>query len=321
MFAIDKMTRERLDTEHHERDGWLNGRLQYERQQWNDQWEKHHRVLRNENRFHVDSKLTAFEKKYGHQYCEGCDWCRRKRRGHKGGGAPVDDDCVRYAQDNAPQPGALVRCHSDETLSVSSSHPSRRNWKIRSKAMKEMKDMNLAKVSHRAQRIESELRVSSSKRLSPPGAAQNVYQEIAVRRPAGRSPEGQAEGEYLECGDVRKDTRNPGNDARSKRKPVSNGLMREFEEADGKAFAHPTTSASMADMSEGIQGLQVHDKPRPQRALVKSQSGPEGIPGAGPSTPHVIHTQVVSIGAVPSDPHFTSANSTPRTGGRYHGPR
>ena len=85
----------------------------------------------------------------------------------------MDDDFINYAVDDAPMPGVLTRAHSDETLSVSSSHPSRINWKVRSRAMKELKDMNLIRVSRGAQRIENELRVSA-KRLSPPGAPRAI---------------------------------------------------------------------------------------------------------------------------------------------------
>ena len=71
--------------------------------------------------------------------------------------------------DDAPPPGKLFRSKSDETLSVSSSHPSRsrsRHKMSRARASKESQDLKMATYADRAHRLERKIRAYTAKRES-----------------------------------------------------------------------------------------------------------------------------------------------------------
>ena len=187
VFALDKLTRERADAERKQYERQLQTHTAQERRYLEDYLTKHQRVHRAETEVLMDARLTAFERQYSRNHLPlggTCDCCP----GHE---LPkYRDDAAFYSRgriSNAPLPGQLYRCKSDETLSVSSSHPSRRHWRFKPKTLRELKHANLPKVSDRPSK---KSRSGKPRREKREQAAPSHEDDGLV----GRSPEGNSTG-------------------------------------------------------------------------------------------------------------------------------
>lgn len=223
VYSVDKLTRERLEAQKKECEHRQRSQAAQDRQFMENYFSKHQRVQQAETQVFVDARLTAFERQYSTNHLGGlssnCDCC-------PGYDIPkYRDDAMFYSRGRinaAPLPGQLYRCKSDETLSVSSSHPSRRHWKFKPRTLRELKHMNLPKVSDKPSKGRS--RKTREATGGRPVAKQNM-------EPVGRSPEGNSGGYEFEepyTGSIY-------HTWSSRRQPVDEPMERKFQQADGNS--------------------------------------------------------------------------------------
>lgn len=180
IHSVDRMTRERLAAECRGHEELIRVRTAEEAQRMQGRVEQH-----------VDARFTTLERRFrGHT--DGCDWCltgdEDKQHYHR-------DDMLNqrfcYEAEEPPPPGRLFRSRSDDTLSLASSHPSRRHWRMKGSS-RDVRD-NASAAAERASRIERKLRHRARKEQQ-----QREREEQEAPQPApyfeeahtGRTPDG-----------------------------------------------------------------------------------------------------------------------------------
>ncbi len=171
VYAIDKLTKERLEAERKEREEHISNRLLQERLETERQMELQQDCIKTELKAWVDARLFEFEGRiYSNE--EGCDVghtrCHHRRPMQRALSGEIS--------------GRLYRSKSDETLSVSSSHPSKRVSKLKARTMHELKKMNMER-SHKDEKRRS---MKSRERSKPVGHPNGL------RMPSGRTPDGES---------------------------------------------------------------------------------------------------------------------------------
>lgn len=166
------------------RHDWLQSRILHERHDMERSMWLQERCMRAEYQDYVGRRMRTVHDHYAplppHHNCRGCEHCVAPRTSH-------DDADIRrssaYAYNAASN---MYRTRSDETLSVSSSHPSRRHWKIRSSKSRSIRQ------------LKAEGGRGVEVRQPPQGQVTDRAADTD-HHAAGRSPEGQSSGnDYVE---------------------------------------------------------------------------------------------------------------------------
>ena len=187
VYSIDKLTKERLEAERKERQEQIENRALAERLETERQLEVQGDCIRTELKAWVDARLTGFEKQYS-SHDDGCDY--------------ILNSNFNFGRDGLHQTN-LFRSRSDETLSVSSSHPGKKQSKGKARAAHELKKMTQQNGGHSRPPRTRGIRSSSHSRLRvhdrPTTSmahdgkpSRTLYPEERKGRPLGHSPEGQS---------------------------------------------------------------------------------------------------------------------------------
>lgn len=147
--SSDRMHQHHLDQNKRLQQNWVNTRILQERQETDKVMRFQEHLMRSEYKDYVSRKMGAFESHYAPlpSNCKGCDHCDGGGRGNHHGRHRDDNEIhvVRAPYSVYQQGTGLYRSKSDETLSVSSSHPSKRHWKMKARSVRELKDKYLKK--------------------------------------------------------------------------------------------------------------------------------------------------------------------------------
>ena len=163
VYAIDKLTKERLEAERTERDEKIERRALKERLETERQMELHGDCMKTEIKAWVDNRFRTMEQRFHNHHTTDCDW------GHMNGfhRNSFQHKSVNYrCGGGGAERGRLYRSKSDDTLSCSESNVTRRAHRTRKQTMEEIHGLPLPNVSRRAYKA----RRSMSKRESPLGA-------------------------------------------------------------------------------------------------------------------------------------------------------
>ena len=185
IYALDKLTRERIESERQDLQDRMEKRFLRERLESDRQMDRRGEHIRTEIKAWVDNRLTNIEQQHGNFHADCCDDLLHGRNHRHSCGGDV-------------QPGALYRSKSDETLSISSTHPTKKHARLYAKAIHDLKKM-------RATGHKMDKRIRGIAVRDHPVGAQNTH----CGRPmtfhedlspiAGRSPEGHSgNGEFSE---------------------------------------------------------------------------------------------------------------------------
>ncbi len=217
VFSIDKLTKERLDTEKREREDVMKHRFDKDQATLERHCRQRHHNMKHELEVYVDRRMM----KDGHGPSNR-GWPGEDRDdGYNALNLPQyhQDDMLNksyldYVPGDAPLPGRLYKCKSDESLSVHSSRASKKHWKIRARARQEMNDMNM--YGDRTCRRDQREKSRSQSREPPAGQiTSQPHSEYGRQQPAapssewqencrahsGRTPEGQEQGGYRDFSD------------------------------------------------------------------------------------------------------------------------
>ena len=185
IYALDKLTRERLDSERQDIQDRMEKRFLRERLESERQMDRRGDHIRSEIKAWVDNRLTNFEQQYGNFHADCCDDLLHGRNHRHSCGADA-------------QPGALYRSKSDETLSMSSTHPTKKHARLYAKAIHDLKKMRAT-----GQKMDKRTR-GIAVRDHPVGSQNGHYNRPMTFHEdlspiVGRSPEGHSgNGEFSE---------------------------------------------------------------------------------------------------------------------------
>ena len=226
VYSIDKLTKERMEAERKEREEHVDNRALAERLETERQLEVQQDCMKTELKAWVDSRLTGFERKYS-SHDDGCDYLLNSN--------------FNFGRDGLHQTN-LFRSKSDETLSISSSHPSRKYHKLHGRNAHELKKVQQQTVanSNRAHRLEKKMhsrRSGLTVRDRPLSYGDPRLRCAPVHengRPLGHSPEGQS---------TKNDSFNENSPVDRplpewiKPSPAGANTPRHYEEAEGNSYS------------------------------------------------------------------------------------
>ncbi len=235
IYALDKVTRDRLESERQDAQDRMEKRFLRERLESERLLERRGDHIKNEIKAWVDNRLTSMEQQYGNFHADCCDDLLHGRN-HR-------HACSRMEN------GGLLRSKSDETLSMSSMHPTKKQGRLYAKAIQDLKKMRAT-----GQKMDKRTRGLAVR--DHPVGAQNGYSgrpmtfHEDLSPIAGRSPEGHSgNGEFSE-GD--------GNDSvKLNSTDVWSHSLRQYNEGDGKS---PSDSSSTNQVKDNFAKMNVNDR-------------------------------------------------------------
>ncbi len=240
IYALDKLTRERIDADHLDFQDRMEKRFLRERLETDRQVDRRNEHLRSEIKAWVDSRLSNFEQKHGGKFHADCSDDLIHGRNHKHSQLFLDD-----------QPGALYRSKSDETLSMSSGHPGKKQSRLYARAMHDLKKMRAAehKMDKRTRGLAVRDRPSNGVVNGHCARPMTFHEDLSPI--AGRSPEGHSgHGDYSEY--------NTEDSIKFNSTSVWSQSQRKYNEAEGKS---PSDSSSSQKLQTNFSNLKVHDEP------------------------------------------------------------
>ena len=271
IHSIDKLTKERLDSERHDREDYVHSCLRKDRLEEQENCEHKHTDMKHELKGYLDSRFTNFERYYGivANKQDPCYWCYGNE--HHNQPRYHDDDMLNqnnmvYDPTEPPMPGRLYKSKSDETLSVASSHPSRRHWKLRTNVMENVVDMKLAYANSRARRQEKKMR---SKSAGVSARAVSIEQLSRIRDGSlppqwpSRIPEGDSGSNLHSEYKTYQEYVAKQHQWKTKRNPVGAGILDNFQRPEPQ---HSNKYNSLRRACSQQVTVEVHQTERPRSA-------------------------------------------------------
>ena len=275
IYALDKLTRERLDSERQDMQDRMEKRFLRERLESDRQMDRRGEHIRSEIKTWVDNRLTNIEQQYGNFHADCCDDLLHGRNHQHSCGADA-------------QPGALYRSKSDETLSMSSTHPTKKHARLYAKAIHDLKQMRA--TGHKMDKRTRGIAVRDHPVGSQNGHCNRPITFHEDLSPiVGRSPEGHSgNGEFSEL------------DYQDSMKLNSTTLwsQRKYNEAEGKSPSDSSTAhqAKTNFANRNIQdgkiphGMNTSDDPTRSQGFLKTRN------------------EKLSSSSLPNQPSYTMAS-------------
>ena len=279
IYALDKLTRDRLDSERQDAQDRVEKRLLREKLETERQLDRRGEHLRNEIKAWVDNRLTNFEQQYGNFH------------------ADCSDDLLhgRTHRHGAPQPGALFRSRSDETLSLSSQHPTKKHARLYAKAIHDLKKMraNGQKMDKRTRGLAVRDHPLGAQN-GPASRPMTFHEDLSPI--AGRSPEGQSgNGEFSE---------GEGHDSLKLNSTAvwSQSQRRNYNEAEGKSPSDSSNSTSQ--LKENFAKMNITEKKTPHPQGINTTTVTPTLHQAFAQP----HPEKSATSSTPNQPSFTMAS-------------
>ena len=276
IYALDKLTRERIESERQDIQDRMEKRFLRERLESDRQMDRRGEHIKSEIKAWVDHRLTNIEQQYGNFHADCCDDLLHGRN-------------HRHSCGGDAQAGALYRSKSDETLSISSTHPTKKHARLYAKAIHDLKKMRA--TGHKMDKRTRGLAV----RDHPVGARNAHSRPLTFHEDlspiAGRSPEGHSgNGEFSEL------------DYQESLKLNSTTLwsqsQRKYNEAEGKS---PSDSSSTNQLRSNFANMNLQEG----KSVKGMNTSDNSTPNQG--FPHARHEKL-SSSSLPNQPSYTMAS-------------